>query len=84
MLEMDPQIELVPPEFLGVLLAGFGNELTPLTSDHGDEACPKALLPLANIPIVDYTLSWLDQAGVKGRSPRCVLSNTHRSLQMFC
>ncbi|CAK5281460.1 unnamed protein product [Mycena citricolor] len=65
MLEMDPQIELVPPEFLGVLLAGFGNELTPLTSDHGDEACPKALLPLANIPIVDYTLSWLDQAGVK-------------------
>ncbi|KAF7361967.1 UDP-3-O-[3-hydroxymyristoyl] glucosamine N-acyltransferase [Mycena venus] len=65
MLEMDIQRELVPPEFLAVLLAGFGNELSPLTSDHGDEPCLKALLPVANKPLLDYPLSWLEQSGIK-------------------
>ncbi|KAJ7132871.1 UDP-3-O-glucosamine N-acyltransferase [Mycena crocata] len=65
MLEMDIQLELVPPEFLAVLLAGFGNELSPLTSDHGDEPCLKALLPLANTPILDYPLAWLEKSGIK-------------------
>ncbi|KAJ6557193.1 UDP-3-O-glucosamine N-acyltransferase [Mycena sp. CBHHK59/15] len=62
---MDIQLELVPPEFLAVLLAGFGNELSPLTADYGDEPCLKALLPLANTPILDYPLAWLEQSGVK-------------------
>ncbi|KAJ7287648.1 UDP-3-O-glucosamine N-acyltransferase [Mycena rebaudengoi] len=62
---MDLQLELVPPEFLAVLLAGFGNELSPLTGDHGDEPCLKALLPLANTPILDYPLAWLEKSGVK-------------------
>ncbi|KAJ7078945.1 UDP-3-O-glucosamine N-acyltransferase [Mycena belliarum] len=62
---MDIQLQLVPPEFLAVLLAGFGNELSPLTSDHGDEPCLKALLPLANTPIIDYSLAWVEQSGIK-------------------
>ncbi|EAU91280.1 hypothetical protein CC1G_11538 [Coprinopsis cinerea okayama7 len=52
-------------EFLAVLIAGFGNELLPLTSDHGDEPYPKALLPVANKPLLEYILSWLEQAGIK-------------------
>ncbi|KAJ7733773.1 UDP-3-O-glucosamine N-acyltransferase [Mycena maculata] len=63
MLEID--IQLVPPEFLAVVLAGFGNELSPLTSDHGDEPCPKALLPVANVPLIDYPLAWLEKSGIK-------------------
>ncbi|KAJ7502721.1 UDP-3-O-glucosamine N-acyltransferase [Mycena galericulata] len=64
MLEIDIQLELVPPEFLAVVLAGFGNELSPLTSDHGDEPCLKALLPVANTPLIDYPLAWLEQSGI--------------------
>ncbi|KAJ3728760.1 UDP-3-O-glucosamine N-acyltransferase [Lentinula raphanica] len=53
-------------EFSAVLIAGFGNELVPLTSNNGVEPCPKALVPVANKPIIDYVLSWIEQAGVKG------------------
>ncbi|TFK22604.1 nucleotide-diphospho-sugar transferase [Coprinopsis marcescibilis] len=51
-------------EFLAVLVAGFGNGLLPLTSDHGDDPCPKALLPVANKPLIEYVLSWLEQSGI--------------------
>lgn len=51
-------------EFLAVVLAGFGNELVPLTNDHGDEPCPKALLPVANRPMIDFPLTWLEQSGI--------------------
>ncbi|KAG5342910.1 hypothetical protein C0989_005858 [Termitomyces sp. Mn162] len=57
-------VDLVKREFLAVLLAGFGNELLPLTSNYGDEPCPKALLPVANRPMIDYTLSWIEQSGI--------------------
>ncbi|TFK44620.1 UDP-3-O-glucosamine N-acyltransferase [Crucibulum laeve] len=57
--------DLVTREFLAVVLAGFGNELLPLTNDHGDEPCPKALLPVANKPMIEYTLIWLEQSGIK-------------------
>ena len=43
-----------------------GIRLLPLTSDYGDEPCPKSLLPIANKPLLDYTLVWLEQSGVKG------------------
>ncbi|TFY60192.1 hypothetical protein EVG20_g7506 [Dentipellis fragilis] len=56
--------KLVPREFLAVVLAGFGNELQPLTSSHGEEPCPKALLPIANKPMIDYPLTWLEQSGI--------------------
>ncbi|KII92286.1 hypothetical protein PLICRDRAFT_172390 [Plicaturopsis crispa FD-325 SS-3] len=52
-------------EFLAVVLAGFGNELLPLTSDYGDEPCPKALLPIGNRPMLDYPLSWLESSGIR-------------------
>ncbi|KDQ57545.1 hypothetical protein JAAARDRAFT_35255 [Jaapia argillacea MUCL 33604] len=64
-------------EFLAVILSGFGNELVPLSSDHGDEPCPKALLPIANKPMLDYPLAWLEQSGVKDVLLICPTS--HRS-----
>ncbi|OBZ68149.1 putative translation initiation factor eIF-2B subunit gamma [Grifola frondosa] len=56
--------KLFTREFLAVVLAGFGNELLPLTSNHGDEPCPKALLPIANKPMLDHPLAWIEQSGV--------------------
>ncbi|KAF9072943.1 UDP-3-O-glucosamine N-acyltransferase [Rhodocollybia butyracea] len=52
-------------EFLAVVIVGFGNELVPLTSNDGVEPCPKALVPVANRPMIDYVLSWIEQSGVK-------------------
>lgn len=54
-----------PREFLAVVLAGFGNELQPLTGDYGEEPSPKALLPVANKPMIEYLLSWIEQSGIK-------------------
>ncbi|KAI0054970.1 UDP-3-O-glucosamine N-acyltransferase [Artomyces pyxidatus] len=62
--EESSSFKLASREFLAVVLAGFGNELLPLTSDHGDEPCPKALLPVANRPMIDYPLTWLEQSGI--------------------
>ncbi|KAI0030858.1 nucleotide-diphospho-sugar transferase [Vararia minispora EC-137] len=64
-LDFDP----APPnlqsrEFLAVVLAGHGNQLSPLTNDNGDEPCPKALLPIANLPLIDYPLAWLELSGI--------------------
>ncbi|KAH9892742.1 UDP-3-O-glucosamine N-acyltransferase [Cubamyces lactineus] len=56
--------KIVTREFLAVVLAGFGNELLPLTTNHGDEPCPKALLPIANKPMLEYPLAWLEQSGI--------------------
>ncbi|KAI0342065.1 UDP-3-O-glucosamine N-acyltransferase [Trametopsis cervina] len=52
-------------EFIAVVFAGFGNDLTPLTNNHGDEPCPKALLPIANKPMLHYPLSWLEASGIR-------------------
>ncbi|KAH9485327.1 putative translation initiation factor eIF-2B subunit gamma [Psilocybe cubensis] len=69
--------DLVTREFLAVVLAGFGNDLVPLTSDYGDEPCPKSLLPIANKPLLEYTLLWLEQSGIKDVLLIC--PTTHRS-----
>ncbi|KAI0733224.1 UDP-3-O-glucosamine N-acyltransferase [Fomitopsis betulina] len=61
----DSSAKLIPPEFLAVILAGFGNELLPLTANYGDEPSPKALLPIANKPMLEYPLVWLEQSGIK-------------------
>ncbi|KAF9227436.1 hypothetical protein BS17DRAFT_747998 [Gyrodon lividus] len=58
-------VQAVTREFLAVILAGFGNDLVPLTGDVGDEPCPKALLPISNKPMVDYALSWVEQSEIK-------------------
>src|SRR5882762_6343057 len=43
--------------------------LVPLTSDHGEEPCPKALLPIGNSPMLGYSLSWIEHSGVKSEFP---------------
>ena len=43
-----------------VLCAGFGTRLRPLT-----HVLPKPLVPVANRPLIAYTLSLLEQAGVR-------------------
>ncbi|EJD35571.1 nucleotide-diphospho-sugar transferase [Auricularia subglabra TFB-10046 SS5] len=52
------------PEFLAVIIVGFGEQLRPLTSNNGDEASPKAMLPVANKPLISFPLTWLEEAGV--------------------
>ncbi|KAL1742067.1 nucleotide-diphospho-sugar transferase [Schizophyllum fasciatum] len=52
-------------EFLAIILCGFGNGLIPLTSNNGDEPCPKALLPVANKPVLDFVLAWIEQARIQ-------------------
>lgn len=47
------------------MLTSIGR-LTPLTSDHGDTPCPKALLPVGNRALLDYVLAWIEAGGVKG------------------
>ena len=46
--------------------ANDDRRLTPLTSNNGDESCPKALLPVANKAILDYVLAWVEQARIQG------------------
>ncbi|OCH88888.1 UDP-3-O-glucosamine N-acyltransferase [Obba rivulosa] len=57
--------QLAVREFSVVLLSGFGNELLPLTGNHGDDPCPKPLLLIANKPMIEYVLSWIEQSGVR-------------------
>ncbi|RPD78595.1 UDP-3-O-glucosamine N-acyltransferase [Lentinus tigrinus ALCF2SS1-7] len=69
--------KIVPREFVAVVLAGFGNELLPLTGSHGDEPCLKALLPIGNKPMIEYPLAWIEQSGVTDILLIC--PTTHRS-----
>ncbi|KAH8116631.1 UDP-3-O-glucosamine N-acyltransferase [Phellopilus nigrolimitatus] len=66
-----------PREFLAVILAGFGNELQPLTSNYGDQPCPKALLPIGNKPMISYVLNWVEEAGLKDVLLICPTSHRH-------
>ncbi|XP_057961800.1 uncharacterized protein LOC131153477 [Malania oleifera] len=44
-----------------ILLAdSFAQKFRPITLER-----PKVLLPLVNLPMIDYTLSWLESAGVE-------------------
>lgn len=53
--------ELARVPFQAVLLAdSFAQKFRPITLER-----PKVLLPLVNIPMIDYTLAWLESAGVK-------------------
>ncbi|TPX39331.1 hypothetical protein SeMB42_g06006 [Synchytrium endobioticum] len=49
------------PEFQAILLCGYGSRLYPLAADEG---ITKALLPVANKPMLYYQLAWLENAGV--------------------
>ncbi|CAG8514590.1 18630_t:CDS:10 [Acaulospora morrowiae] len=48
-------------EFQAIVLAGYGTSLYPLTEDNN---VPKALLPVANKPMLYYVLEWLERAGI--------------------
>lgn len=50
--------------------------LVPLTSDNGEEPCPKALLPIGNKPMLEYPLSWIELSGIKS-GPSIVISPPH-------
>ncbi|KAJ1972197.1 Translation initiation factor eIF-2B subunit gamma [Dimargaris xerosporica] len=50
------------PEFQAVILAGNKASLYPLAVEDN---LPKALLPIANRPMIAYTLQWLEQAGIQ-------------------
>ncbi|EIW82942.1 UDP-3-O-glucosamine N-acyltransferase [Coniophora puteana RWD-64-598 SS2] len=75
--EVAPTESVTRREFLAVILAGFGNELLPLTGDHGDEPCPKALLSVADKPMLDFPLSWLEQSGIEDVLLICPSSHKH-------
>ncbi|OLL23920.1 putative translation initiation factor eIF-2B subunit gamma [Neolecta irregularis DAH-3] len=49
-------------EFQTIIFAGFGNNLYPLTEESN---LPKALLPIANEPLITYPLRWCEQAGLQ-------------------
>lgn len=48
--------------------------LRPLTSNNADEPSPKALLPIANKPLISFPLTWLEEAGVTGMAQSLSLS----------
>jgi len=45
----------------------MNSRLFPLSGDHGNDKCPKALLPIANKPMVSYTLAWLEESHIRGK-----------------
>lgn len=47
-----------------MIFCGDGHDLVPLTSP-GESRISKALLPVANKPLVEYVLNWCDQAPFK-------------------
>jgi len=91
----DPSLSLSAPqtsstkEYTGVLLVGPGHSLYPCTDDA---SLPKGLLPIANRPMMEWALTWLEEGGVKGEqieeSLGSALTVTSRflikpSIQMF-
>lgn len=59
-----------------VLAAGLGTRLMPLTA-----SCPKALVPVGNVPLLDLSLGRLAAAGFSG--PAEVAINAHHHFEMI-
>ncbi|KAM0992215.1 hypothetical protein ACFX13_010665 [Malus domestica] len=56
----DPE-ELARVPLQAILLAdSFTTKFRPITLER-----PKVLLPLVNVPMINYTLAWLESAGVE-------------------
>ncbi|XP_010528820.1 PREDICTED: translation initiation factor eIF-2B subunit epsilon-like isoform X2 [Tarenaya hassleriana] len=54
-------VELSRQNLQAILLAdSFTTKFRPVTLER-----PKVLLPLVNVPMIDYTLAWLESAGVE-------------------
>lgn len=57
----DDQEDSALVKLQAVLLAdSFAQKFRPITLER-----PKVLLPLVNVPMIDYTLAWLESAGVE-------------------
>ncbi|KAG2173592.1 hypothetical protein INT43_005010 [Umbelopsis isabellina] len=58
-----PKQQQKQQEFQAIILAGYGssNRLYPIIEEDN---LPKALLPVANKPLISYTLDWLEKAGI--------------------
>ncbi|WJZ98549.1 hypothetical protein VitviT2T_017064 [Vitis vinifera] len=53
--------ELVHVPLQAILLAdSFAQKFRPITLER-----PKVLLPLVNVPMIDYTLAWLESTGIE-------------------
>lgn len=69
---------LPPPGFQALILCGPGASFSTFTSSPKD--IPKALLPIANRPMVWYPLEWCYRMGVtgmlRGTRRRCSTSLT--------
>ena len=61
-------------EFNAVIFCGDGHNLVPLTSP-GESRVPKALLPVANKPLIEYVLEWCDQAPFRSVNIICTMKN---------
>lgn len=44
------------------IFCGKGFKLSPFSHTRGDNGVPKAILPIANRPMIEYVLDWCDQA----------------------
>ncbi|VDC07146.1 unnamed protein product [Peniophora sp. CBMAI 1063] len=60
----DGTSNLLAKEFVAVILVGEGDQLAPLTSGNGEAPSPKALVPIANKPMIDYVLAWIEPSGI--------------------
>ncbi|KAJ3218191.1 hypothetical protein HDU67_006453 [Dinochytrium kinnereticum] len=62
---VDPQVSVsvsaLSRELKGIILAGRGTRMFPLAEE---ENLPKALLPVANKPMIHYQLQWLEDARI--------------------
>lgn len=48
-----------------VLTDSFETRFSPFTDDHGELTTPRCLLPLAGVPLLEYTLPFLARSGVE-------------------
>ena len=58
-----------PFDFQVVILAGSGKGLYPLTNPGSlgsVHSLPKSLLPVGNKPMIEYVLSTVEEAGLRG------------------
>ncbi|KAJ9092432.1 hypothetical protein QFC21_006814 [Naganishia friedmannii] len=50
------------PDFQAVVFCGYGESLYPLT--QGENATPKALLPIGDEVMIDRVLAWVEESGI--------------------
>lgn len=67
--------------FQAVILCGPGASLDTFTSNPKD--FPKALLPIANRPMVWYPLDWCYRMGITGNLPQIITAATEELLTVI-